>query len=106
MSCPPSAHPAGAHDPWMDLGKTLLPIGTWTGVNSLAGLVAVWSRGEVNQCVTLGFTRVEHSACGLCRLLGEKGEKKISWFITVLWSLAGSNGFAVLLRLRETFPFC
>lgn len=24
----------------------------------------------------------------------------------MLWSLAGSNGFAVLFRLRETLPFC
>lgn len=69
--------------------------------------VAVWSRAQLNQagCATVAFTRVEQSACGLSRLGGERGEKKISCFINVLWSLAGSSGFAVLFKLREIFYF-
>lgn len=77
-------------------------------VKLLAVFLAVWSRGEVNQagCATVGFTRVKQSACGLSRLVGERGEKKISCFINVLWPLAGSNGFGVLFKLREIFTFC
>lgn len=74
----------------MGLCRAVLPTGTWTGVESLAVFLAVRSRGEVSQagCATAGFTRVQQRACDLSRLVGEK---KISHFINVLWSLAGSN---------------
>lgn len=57
-------------------------------------------------CPTVGFTRVEQSASDLSRLVGERVEKKISCFINVLCSLAGSSGFAVLFKLGEIFAFC
>lgn len=108
MTCPPPADPAGPHDPGMDLCKAVLSMRSWTGVKSLAVFLAVWSRGELNQagCATAGSTGVRQSACGLSELVDEKGEKKISLFINVLWSLAGSKGFAVLFKLRGIFTFC
>lgn len=108
MTCPPPADPAGPCDPWMDLCKAVLSMGSWTGVKSLAVFLAVWSRGELNQagCATVDFTGVRQSACGLSELMDKKGEKKISCFINVLWSLAGSKGVAVLCKLRGIFTFC
>lgn len=107
MSCPPPADPAGPCDAGMDLCRAVLATGSWAGLKSLAVLLAVWSRGEVKQagCASVGFTRVQQRACDPSRLVGDKGEK-ISHFINVFWSLAGSNSFAVLLKLREIFTFC
>lgn len=89
MSCPPPADPAAPCAPGMGLCRAVLATGTGTGVKCPAVFLAVWGRGEVNQaaCATEGFTRVQQRACDLSRLVGEK---KISCFRNVLWSLAGS----------------